>query len=290
MLSLAYQSVNSSAHLDTNMRLSDLQMSSIMTMTTGSKIDAIKSLQHCTFMRNKSQSKLVTALGTFWMTPKFQSWNSTGNSSLIMIKGLYASRFDVRDFCVDAITLLRDSKVPVLWALKSIKHDAEEAPSVVDLLKDLVSQALRLNDALHSERSMALTCTKFQRAQTEIQWLELLGSVLAGLPLVYIIIDVEVVSPRLQSLDTAFSWPTAFLDFFQKLPNHGCKSVVKVVLVSHGSSMFVDTATKDLQDLVISVGRPQKIPLAARSRTGSLRGSWSRRAAFGRGRTWGLTL
>ena len=260
-----------------------------MTITSGSGINAVKSLQHCTFMRYKNRSKPSTAPDPFWLTPKFQNWNNTKDSSLIMIKGNYASRLDVKDFCVDAIGLLRDSKVPVLWVLKSIEQDAVEAPSVTDFLKDLVFQALRFNDALHSERSMAMTCTKFQRAETEIQWLELLGSVLAGLPLVYIIIDVEAVSPRLRNLDAAFSWPTAFLGFFRVLANHGCKTVVKVVIVSYGSSMFVDNLGKDLHDLLISVGRPQKTSCGARSRMGSQRGScsWSVRARFRRG---GLAL
>lgn len=202
-----------------------------------------------------------------------------------MIKGNHTSRFDVKDFCVNAINLLRDSKVPVFWALKTV-----EAPSMVDLLKDLVSQALRLNEALHSERTMALNCTKFQRAETEMQWLELLGSALVGLPRVYIIIDVEAVDPRLRSLDAAFSWPTAFLHMFQKLTNHGGKTVVKVVLVSYGSSMFVDMPEKDLQDLIISVKRPQSVPMATKGRMASQRSSRLMGRGFSRGRAPGLAF
>ncbi|KAF6237722.1 hypothetical protein HO173_003923 [Letharia columbiana] len=174
-------SVNSSAHLDANQRLSDLQVSQIMTFTSGPcSMDAVKNLQYCTYMRNRNRSRSVPAPKPFWLRPKFQTWKAT------------------KDF-----------------SLKTIEQDTIETASVVDLLEDLVSQALRLNDALHSERSMAMSCTKFQRAATEIQWLVLLGSVPAGLPPVYIIIDVEAVSPRLTSLDAAVSRPTAFLDFFE---------------------------------------------------------------------------
>lgn len=200
MLRIAYQSVNASAHLDTNQRLSDLQVSQVMTFVSGShSIDSVKSLQYCTFMRNRNRSRFVPTPEPFWLTPKFQTWKSARDSSLVMLRGNHTSRLDLKDFCVNAISLLRDSKVPVLWALKTIKQDAVEALSVVDLLKDLVSQALRVNEIFHTERSMALSCMKFQRAETEMQWLELLGFVLAGLPHVYIIIDVEAVSPRLGS-------------------------------------------------------------------------------------------
>ena len=206
-----------------------------------------------------------------------------------MIKGKHTSRFDVKGFCVNVINLLRDSKVPVLWALKTIEDGAVEAPSITDLLKDLVSQALRLNDDLHSERTMALNCTKFQRAETEMQWLELLGSVLVGLPQVYIIFDVEAVNPRLRSLDPAFSWPTAFPYMFQKLINRGCKTVVKVVLVSYGSSVFADTPAKDMQDL-ISVGRLQSVPMAAKGRMASQRSSRLAGRGFSRDRAQGLAF
>lgn len=201
-----------------------------------------------------------------------------------MIKGGYASRFEVKSFCVDAIRLLRDSKVPVLWALKTLEQDSLEAPSIVDLLKSLVSQALRLNDALHSERSMALSCTMVQRATTEVQWLEVLGSALAGIPQVYLVVDVEAVSPCLGSLDAGFSWPMAFLDFFEKMGSRGCKTVVKVILVSYCSLSFTDASSKDMQDLMISVGRSQNTSQKARC---SQRGSLAIGRGFRRGRYFG---
>ena len=264
MLRMAYQSVNASANLDTNQRLSDLQVSNIMASVSSSCIDAVKSLQYCTFMRNKNRSRFVAAPELFWLRPRFQCWVSSKSSSLIMIKGAHASRFDVIDFCVNAISLLRDSKVPVLWALKTIDQDAVEAPSVVDLLKDLVSQALRVNDALHSER----------------------------LPRVYILIHVEAVSPRLSSLDDTFSLPTAFLEFFQKRSNHGLQDR------RQGGSCKLSMARRCLQTrqpktyriLSSQSGDHRLSPMAVRSRMGSQRGSWSLRAGFRRGRGWGLAL
>ena len=252
-------------------------------------MDAVKSLQYCTFMRNRNRSRLAPASEPFWLKPQFQAWKSTRHSALIMIQGNHTSRFDLKDFCVNAISLLRDSKVPVLWTLKNIEQSADEAPSASDVLKNLVSQALRLNDVLHSERCMALNCTKFQRAESESQWLELLGAVLSGLPHVYIVIDIEAINPRLKSLNASFSWPIAFLDFFQILANHGCKTVVKVVLVSYSSSVFKGTSDKNLQDLVIPVRRLESAPIAAKGRKVWQR-SLPRGRAFGRGDTQGLAF
>ena len=255
-----------------------------MTFVSNScSMDAVKSLQYCTFMRNRNGSRLAPASEPFWLKPQFQTWKAARNSALIMIQGNHTSRFNVKDFCVNAISLLRDSKVPVLWALKNIEQNDVEAPSASDLLKNLVSQALRLNDVLHSERSMALNCAKFQRAESESQWLELLGSVLSGLPHVYIVIDIEAINPRLRSLDASFSWPIALLNFFQTLTNQGCKTVVKAILVSYSSSVFMGTLDKDLHDLLIPVRRLETSPLAAKGRRVLQRGSLPRARAYGRG-------
>ena len=212
-------------------------------------------------------------------------------SSLVIIKGNYISRFEVKDFCVSAINLLRDSKIPVLWALKTKEQGALEAPSVIDLLKDLVSQALRLNIALHNERSLALSCTQFQGAETEKNWFELLARVLAGLPQVYIIIDVEAVSPYFGGHDHTFSWPSAFLDFFQNMSEQGCKTLIKVVLVSYGSVASLEMSRKDSRSVVIPVGRPQTTPLAVRGKlTLKQRGAGPIGRGRGRGRTRGLAF
>lgn len=110
----------------------------------------------------------------------------SGGSSLAIVTGNYATHFEVKDFCVNAVTLLRSLKIPVIWALKTVEPSVVEAPSAIDLLKDLTSQALRLNIALHNERSLVLSCTKFLGAESENDWFDILAAVLAGLPQIYI--------------------------------------------------------------------------------------------------------
>ena len=124
---------------------------------------------------------------------------------------------------------------------------------MIDLLKNMTSQALRLNIAFHDERSLALSCSKFCGAETETEWLDLLGSVLVGFPQVYIIIDVEAV---ITVFRTQFSWPSAFLALFQNLCSRGVTTNVKVVLVSYGSPFSQKADLQDLQHLVIPAGRP----------------------------------
>ncbi|MCJ1268458.1 hypothetical protein MMC22_008346 [Lobaria immixta] len=289
---ITHQSINSSAHLNTNQRLSDLQVSQIVASTSNPcKMDAMKSLQYCVFMR-KQLLKPATAAQPFWLTPRFQTWKSAVASSLVIVKGNYATRFEVKDFCVNAVTLLRSAKIPVIWALKTVEPSVVEAPSAIDLLKDLTSQALRLNIALHNERSLVLSCTKFLGAESENDWFDILAGVLAGLPQIYILIDIEAVNPHYQTIEQGFSWPSAFLNFFGKISERGLKTVVKVVLVSYGSAVFRELSQKkELQDLVITVGQPQTVPAARRRRISSIHGAT---ASMGKGirgsRTRGLSF
>ena len=241
---IAHQSLNLSAQIDTNERLSDIQVSDVMNITSRtSSIDAMKSLQYCVFMRNRRSSRPSFVSHPFWLEEKFQTWKSMPASSLIIVKGNYTSRFEIKNFCVDATQLLRDARVPIFWALRTTKQDAIQAPSVTDILKNLICQVLRLNIPTQKERSLALSCSKFYGAETEAQWFDLLGSVLAGLPQIYIIVDAEAVSPIYAS-SKVFSWPLRSLNVFKKLSERGLKTIVKVVLVSYGSTTFQDLAQK----------------------------------------------
>ena len=190
-----------------------------------------------------------------------------------MFKGTYNARFEIKDFCVNAISRLRESRIPVVWALKSTPLDDLEMPSEIDILKDLVGQVLRLNVAQHSERSLALRCSNFRTAGTETEWLELLGSLLANLPQLYIIVDLEVVGHRFANIDGSFCWPIAFLDTFQRLAERGLTTMVKVVLVSYGSTHI--SLDKRIQDVVVPVGRTETIPPTKRGIQRSSQGGFA---------------
>ena len=195
-----------------------------------------------------------TGSDPFWLTPKVQVWNSAKSSSLIMVKGTFKTRFQIKDFCTNMVELLRSSQIPVVWVLKTIDVAAGQEISTVDLLKCLVSQVLRLNQSLQTDFAISNRLRMFLNATKEKDWFSLLGSVLEKLPRLYIVIDIEILSASLASLTKGFSWPSAFLDLFQGLLDRGLKTVVKVVLVSYGSQVFLQSTREDIRDVVVSVG------------------------------------
>lgn len=252
---LATQSINASAHIEFRQALSDIQLNQALTMASaGSLIDPVKSLQCSLFMRSRRNLKSTAASEPFWFTPKVQSWNLATVSSLVMIKGTFRSRFQIKDFCTNVVELLRYTQVPVVWVLKTIDSRAEQDCSTIDLLKHLVLQVLRLNCAIQTDFALSRRLRMFSTATTEDDWFSLLGSVLEGLPQVYFVIDIEMLSSSLPNITQDFSWPLAFLGLFQKMSDRGLKTIVKAILFSYGSPVFLQTTRQDVRDLVVPVG------------------------------------
>ena len=215
----------------------------------GERLNAAQSLRsvaHMVYKHLLSVSAKYPA-HPFWLEQRFTSWQSIPVSSLIMIRGTNYNRFEIRNFCVKSIYLLQKALMPAVWVLKKTESRHQETYSPVDLIKALISQVMRINTAIQRESDLALSCAKFRTAENEDEWFELLGSVLAGLSHICIIIDIEMFCLRDQQ--SAQRWPSAFMDIFEKMSQRGIKTVVKVILVSYGSTVFKNMPGDDFRDL-----------------------------------------
>ena len=259
--------INSAALLDTNHRVCDLQFSQVLTFTAStSLLDPTKSLQYCLFMRNRRRQRLADTSGPLWQSRKFQTWGSTSISALVVIKGSFTTWYGIKDFATNIIDLLEKEGIPVIWTLKTHnKAGASAAPNLVDVLKLLVLQALRLNQTILTERNCALSAARFQSARTDKQWLDLLASALAGLPQIYVIVDTEVLSTKEVKPFAYSSWSSAFATVFQELTRRGFRTIVRVLLLAYNSSFLLDSRSSSLpNDVVISVNNNRRTGNAAK--------------------------
>lgn len=120
----AFQAIHSSALLNTNAQLADLQLSAVLSI--GSQIplgNPTTCYEHALFYRNRRASGAGAKISTnkFWLSPKLETWSSSECSGLINTRGSFLSRDVLQDFCVDIIRQLRDASMPVLWALKGVQ-------------------------------------------------------------------------------------------------------------------------------------------------------------------------
>jgi hypothetical protein len=216
-------------------------------------------------LRNRRRRQPTASCERFWLAPKFRRWKDEEGSSLLIIKSTFRSRFAVKDFCVNAIEIIRESGVAVLWALKTAVPEGRMACDVssVEILKLLVSQALRVPVAHQTESSMAAVSARIGRAGTAKDWLGILGSALTPIREIVIIVDLELLTPALDAAARDLPMPVVFLALFRELTEHKAKTTVKVILVSYGSSNFSMPAQPGDQDLVLVVGKAGKPTIPA---------------------------
>ena len=254
--------------LDTNQRVFDLQLSNMLTFTAGSPIpDPEISYRYGLFLRNRHKLRLGRSPG-FWRSSKLKDWTDSHTSALVIVRGSYSSREQAKDFAINVIEAMRSAAIPVLWVLPSQIQNISGEITTVDLLKSLIQQAMRLNKVFQSESACALSCARIQSAVRESEWFDILGSALAGLPLIYIVFNVGSLGRKVLTLSDDFSWPLAFLALFRGLASRGIRTVLKLVLVSYGEAQFLQMPGVDApQDYVVNIGPPGRAVARTRRST-----------------------
>ena len=239
-------------HTDLQDRFTEVQISQTLSFCSSSILphpeESFRYNQDLRKRRRPYSNALQTAPSRF---NKLNAWASSNSSSILICQGTILSRHDIRDLALDIVELLRQSSIPVIWALgKAVTSNDAKATSV-DILKSLILQVLML-----SPQSRRLNASQFQSAVTEAHWLQLLHVVLTGLQRVYIVIDLEVLG---SNHATEASW---LLPFFQLLTGRDgdpTMPVIKVLFVNLKQIQAVDSVSKAaLEDLTIHFARGQR--------------------------------
>lgn len=117
----AFQSLQTSAQLDTNQRLSDLQFSQVLSSFSHVFEDPDNCYKHHLLFRNRRASGIGfnTSTNQFWKSPKLAKWSSCNESAITIVKGTVTARSTMQDFSVNVIESLRKSDIPVICKLRS---------------------------------------------------------------------------------------------------------------------------------------------------------------------------
>lgn len=130
----------------------------------------------------------------------------------------------------DIVDSIRYSTTTVIWALNSRPGVTRESRTSIDKLKHLALQILQFSSNLRNERSLSINASPFHAAQTEADWFALFGSVLRGIPQLFIIVDLELFGGF--GGDSG-SWLVEFLRLFKRLSAGNANTKLKVVLARH---------------------------------------------------------
>ena len=274
------QALQSSAHLDTKQRLTDLQFSQIMTFISTSRLgDPAQALQFNEFLRRRARGRTFGSTNRFWESPSLSDWSSANACQIAILQGNYHARFAMREFSVEIIRQLKSKNTPVLWALPGADTKLQSANvSAIDIFKHLIFQALQLDHSytnVQTDSRMALQCARFQQATTEKEWLQLLGSAIEWVQAeVYLVVDLSVLPPDPDEHLDHFSWTGAFRSLFGEISQRCPNVKVKVLLLSDPfpapSSHGVD---QRVAEVVVPV-RVTQAPIRKRKTFARTEGSW----------------
>ena len=196
----AFHSIYTSAQLNTNEQLSDLQMSQALSTFPMTFENPAECYQHHLFLRRRRASGMGirTSTNEFWMSPALARYANSGVSGMVILKGAFTARSALQDFGIDVIQALSTHKTPTFWALPSIGKTPVGSAAAIDrttssLIKCLTYQALSMSGAAKTEKQMVMRCSQFQTAKTPKEWLDIFKQVVTTLrgP-VYLVIDLAM--------------------------------------------------------------------------------------------------
>lgn len=197
----AYQSIQMSAHVDTNDRLSDLQVSQALSAFSSSFRDPYEGYQRQLLLRKRRAVGIATGAQTneFWMSADLKHFATSHDSGMVIVRGPFSLRSAIKDFGIDAIRALIRSNIPTVWALEGV--DKEQASwSSTDLLKYLTWQAL--GKCSLTEKQMSMRYSRFQTAQTPNEWMTFFKEVVQYIGgQLYLVVDLAAIQASLISAD-----------------------------------------------------------------------------------------
>ncbi|KAI1342484.1 hypothetical protein F5Y15DRAFT_412990 [Xylariaceae sp. FL0016] len=189
-------------------------------------------LGYCRSMRNRRRKKLPTQLPAAALS-KLKSWVADRSSSLLLAQG-QGVRTSSLDFAADFLDAVLEHGYPVLWALPFATEDGPLIPSIVNVIRGLISQILNLDPSILGEGSHPMTIKHFKSASSIQQWLALLERCLLRFNRIFIVFDLGLIEAAVDQDDGTYG-SFKVDDFIQELSDivdRRDKGGLKVIVVS----------------------------------------------------------
>jgi SepF-like predicted cell division protein (DUF552 family) len=131
-----------------------------------------------------------------WHSLVLKRWSYSATSAVILIQGFTTNRDTERMLLGTAmVDYVRQSSVPILWALQASGPSRFAPTTIVQLLKHLAMQVLRSrSSSVEDQISPEFNAIRIASASTTEHWTDILKHALSGMPLAYIVVDLNLLS------------------------------------------------------------------------------------------------
>ncbi|KAK5050929.1 hypothetical protein LTR84_003488 [Exophiala bonariae] len=267
-LAVSEHMINNTFRATTEQSFYKLKISQVFAvLTNGQSLDPQGTLITSRLLRDRRRRGPKSANQPISHDHTLQQWNDQQQSAMVILRGAPSTRLDIKDFCVDVVEYLRRTEIAVLWALKGLDSTSASNMTEIDILKNLIHQALQIRSAKQStgvDTLVAQQLPNFLNASSKEDWLTMLKGALSTFAAVYIVVDTKVISPSDPKSSTvpdmAGELINTFLRLSERFSSMKCEgnatSIVKVVVAHYGAAIPVlDLSKATLPHFVVQVGR-----------------------------------
>ncbi|ETS86248.1 hypothetical protein PFICI_00076 [Pestalotiopsis fici W106-1] len=229
----SYHSIQMNAHVNTNERLSDMQVSQALAALSSSFQDPYTCYQQQLLLRKRRAAGIAPGAATneFWLSPELRAFASNRDSDMIILAGAFNIRAAIKDFGVDVISSLTRSKINTVWALDGANNEGTQWSSA-DLLRYLTWQVLRACN--FTEKQMSVRFSQFQTSQTPQQWMQLFKEAVKHVgDQLYLVVDLVVIQASLATAD-GFNIVEE-LNKMMKSESKGATTLLKIIVISYNA-------------------------------------------------------
>lgn len=168
--------------------LHEIQLGQVLSISFMQKLPSSgESLGYCQSMRSRRRQRTRLRLPAI---STLHQWASESKTSLLLMRS--SSKQASKDFMVDMINLIRETELPILWAMRFVDYWKVEI-LWVDILRALVLQAIQINPQALMNGVYPLKIRHLREASDELDWLLILQRALQGVERIFIILDADLI-------------------------------------------------------------------------------------------------
>lgn len=158
---------------------------------------------------------------------QLQQWSQTEGCTFVLSRCNNGQAS--KDVLINLLDVIQEAKVPAIWALR-FENYWDTLLTYKDLLKMLVMHALQVKPDALTTGTYPVTVGSFREAVDEKDWLSIVNRVLSGMPVVYMVLDADVLGHAMQY--NAFAI-TKLLELIPRIISTKVKIVVPETVVDN---------------------------------------------------------
>ncbi len=184
-----------------------------------------ESMNYCRTLRNRRQKRFRLPAPSI---DQLQQWSRAEGCTFVFTRCTDGQAS--KDFLVNLIDAIQEANLPAIWALR-FENFWDTQLTYRDLLKMLVAHSLQAKPDALTTGAFPVTVGAFREAVDEKDWLSILSRVLDGTPVMYIVLDSDVLSHAMQH--NAFA-TTKLLELLPRIITTTVKVVVAETAIDNG--------------------------------------------------------